>query len=128
TERILVVDDEASLVKLLKRMLEAQGYEVVGETNSTKALKLFQKESNNFALVITDMAMPKMPGDRLVKELIKINPTLPIIVCTGHSDRMDEYAANELGIKEYHMKPFVREDLIKAVRRILDDAKGTAQG
>ena len=61
-------------------MLERQGYEVVGKTSSTEALKLFQEESDKFDLVITDMAMPDMPGDRLAQELIKIRPTIPVIM------------------------------------------------
>ena len=70
-ERILFVDDEASLVKMVTQMLERQGYEVVGKTSSKEALKLFQEEPDKFDLVITDMAMPVMPGDRLAQEIIQ---------------------------------------------------------
>ena len=116
TERILFVDDEASLVKMVTQMLERQGYEVVGKTSSNEALKLFQAEANKFALVITDIAMPEMPGDRLAQELIRIRPTIPIIICTGHSDRMDEGKAMKLGIAAYVMKPLVKTDLVNTVR------------
>ena len=72
SERILFVDDEASLVKMSSQMLELQGYEVEGKTSSHEALKLFQEESDKFDLVITDMAMPEMTGDRLAQKLLKI--------------------------------------------------------
>jgi PAS domain S-box-containing protein len=127
TERILFVDDEPSMVKLVTRILELQGYEVVGKTSSIEALKLFQEEPGNFDLVITDMAMPEIPGDRLALSLIKIRQTIPIIVCTGHSDRLDENRAKKLGIKAYTMKPFVKRDLFKTIRKVLDEAKRSAQ-
>ena len=123
TERILFVDDEASLVKLVTQMLERQGYEVLGKTSPTEALKLFQEESDKFDLVITDMTMPELPGDRLVHEIIKIRPTIPVILCTGHSDRMDEGKAMESGIAAYVMKPLVKKDLAVTVRKVLDEAR-----
>ena len=124
TGRILFVDDEASLVKMVTQILERQGYEVFGKTSSTEALKLFQEESEKFDLVITDMAMPKMPGDRLAQEIIKIRPATPVIICTGHSDRMDEEKAMKSGIAAYTMKPLVKTDLVNTVRRVLDKSKG----
>ena len=124
-ERILFVDDEASIVKMVTQMLERQGYQVVGKTSSTEALKLFQEESDKFDLAITDMAMPGMPGDRLSEELIRIRPTIPVIICTGHSDRMDEGKALKSGIAAYAMKPLVKTDLMNTVRRILDKSKGS---
>ena len=127
TERILFVDDEASLVKTIVQMLERQGYEVVGKTSSTEALQLFQEESEKFDLIITDMAMPDMTGDRLAQELIKIRPTIPVIICTGHSDRMDEGKAMKSGIAAYAMKPLVRTDLVNTVRRVLDKSKDSTQ-
>ncbi|MDA3894989.1 MAG: response regulator [Desulfobacteraceae bacterium] len=123
TERILCVDDEASLVKLLKQILERQGFEVVGETSSKRALKLFKDEPDKFDLIITDMAMPEMPGDRLVRELIKIKPNIPIIVCTGFSDRMNEEKAIDLGISAYAAKPVGKSDLLEMVRKVLNEAK-----
>ena len=127
TERILFVDDEASLVKMVTQMLERQGYEVVGKTSSTEALKLFEEESEKFGLVITDMAMPDMTGDRLAKELIKIRPAIPVIICTGYSDRMGEEKDMESGIAAYTMKPLLKTDLVKTVRRVLDKSKGSTR-
>ena len=67
------------------------------------------------------MAMPKMTGDELATELMKINPSLPVILCTGYSDKIDEDRANEIGIKGYLMKPFETKLLADAVRKVFDE-------
>lgn len=123
TERILFVDDESSLVKMVTQMLERSGYEVIGKTNSIDALKVIEENPGRFDLVITDMAMPDMSGDRLAQEIVRVRPNVPIILCTGHSDYMDEKKAMELGIRCFAMKPLTKSDLTKTVRRVLDEAK-----
>ena len=123
----MIVDDEPSLVKMVKQMLERQGYEVVGKTSSIETLKLFHEEPEKYDLVITDMAMPAMPGDHLAQELIKIRPTIPVIICTGHSERMDEGKAMKSESRPMLMKPLVKTDLVNTVRRVLDKAKGSAR-
>jgi PAS domain S-box-containing protein len=123
TERILVIDDESSLVKMVTQILERSGYEVVGKTSSPDALKAFKEDHERFDLVITDVAMPEMSGERVAQEIIQIRPDIPIILCTGHSDRMDENRAMALGIKSFVMKPLERTDLTKTVRKVLDEAK-----
>ncbi len=127
TECILVVDDEASLVKVIKRMLEQQGYDIVGKTSSTEALKLFQAKSDKFDLIISDLSMPDMAGDRLAHELIKIRQDIPVILCTGHSEPIDEDEAKKLGIRAYVMKPLLKAVLAKTVRKVLDEAKGSVK-
>jgi PAS domain S-box-containing protein len=122
-EWILFVDDDASLVNIGTQMLERHGYRVVGKTNSTEALDLFKTNPNQFDLVITDMGMPEMTGDRLAQELIKNRPNVPIIICTGFSDRMDEDVANDMGVREFVLKPIIFSELIKTIRDILDEVK-----
>jgi CheY-like chemotaxis protein len=123
TERILVVDDEVSLVELTSLMLERLAYTVVGTTSSTEALKLFQTQPDRFDLVITDMAMPEMAGDMLARELLNLRPDIPIILCTGHSDRIDAERAAKIGIAGYYMKPLEMKTLAKEVRKVLDEAQ-----
>jgi len=122
TERILFVDDEESLAKMAKQMLERLGYQVVTKTNPRETLDLFRAEPDKFDLVITDMAMPQMAGDRLARELMKIRRNIPVILCTGHSARIDEDRAKELGLAAYVMKPLVMRDFANTVRRVLDAA------
>ncbi len=122
-ERILFVDDEASLVKMATLMLERSGYEVEGKTSSIEALKVFRDNPERFALVITDMSMPDMAGDRLAQEINRVRPNMPIILCTGYSDNIDEDRALELGINSFVMKPISKADLTKTVRNVLGEAK-----
>ena len=119
TERILFVDDEESLVKMVKQMLSSLGYQVETRTNSLEALELFKGEPDRFDLVITDVGMPKTAGDRLARELMKIRPDIPVILFTGYSERIDEDRARELGIKAYVLKPILIRDLANTVRRVL---------
>ncbi|MBA4368557.1 MAG: hybrid sensor histidine kinase/response regulator [Desulfobacterium sp.] len=126
-ERILIVDDEESLVAMVSEMLERKGYEVVGKTSSFEALTLFRKEYDIFDLIITDMAMPEMTGERLTQELLLIRPDIPVILCTGYSERISEEKAKEMGITAYTMKPLRQSALLKTVREVLDEAKSRIQ-
>ena len=72
-------------------------------------------------VVITDIGMPHMAGDRLAQELIKIRPDVPVIICTGYSEYISEEKANEIGIRAFIMKPFVMRDLANTVRKTLDN-------
>ena len=126
-ERILFVDDEESLVKMAEQMLERLGYEVVTQTNPKEALTLFKADPSQFDLVITDMAMPQMAGDHLAQELMKIRGDIPVILCTGHSARIDEDRAKELVLAAYVMKPLVMRDFANTVRKVLDAAKASTQ-
>jgi len=90
TERILLVDDEDVLIAMEKRVLERLGYQVTSRTSSIEALEAFRANPDTFDMVITDMAMPNMPGDKLAVELIKIRFDIPILLCTGFSEIMSE--------------------------------------
>ena len=119
-ETILFVDDEPSVAKLGARLLKKYGYEVKAETDSLKALDTIRQESSRFDLVITDMAMPRLTGDMLLEEVIKINPDLPVILATGWTKRMSPEQAIEKGFKAVIKKPFSQVQLAGAVRKILD--------
>lgn len=121
SERILCVDDEENLVRLLRRMLEKYGYHVQTCTDSVAALERFQTEPDSFDLVITDMTMPKMTGDQLASAFLAIKPDIPIILLSGFSKKMSEQRAIELGIKAFEQKPIEKANLLKTVRRVLDE-------
>lgn len=120
TEKILLVDDESVIAELLKLKLERLGYRVDARTDSMKALELFKGAPEEFDLVITDMTMPGMTGDRLSMECINIRPDIPIILCTGYSNQIDEERARDIGIKEFMMKPVTMNDLAARIRNILN--------
>jgi two-component system cell cycle sensor histidine kinase/response regulator CckA len=118
-ERILFVDDEQAMVHVGKQMLESLGYEVVAKSNSTEALEAFRAEPNEFDLVITDQIMPQMTGEMLAKELIRIRPDIPIILCAGRSDQIQEEGAEAIGIRRFVMKPMVARVMAEAIREVL---------
>ncbi|SDU36212.1 PAS domain S-box-containing protein [Desulfobacula phenolica] len=120
TERVLLIDDEPPVLKIEKTMLQRLGYHVVTESNSAKAIDLFKTQSDTFDLVITDMTMPGITGDMLSKEIIKIKPAIPIIICTGFSEIITAQKAREIGIKEFLKKPVVLSDLALSVRNALE--------
>jgi CheY-like chemotaxis protein len=118
-ERILFVDDEPVLAELGKKMLEDLGYTVVACTSSSDALELFRRDSNMFDLVITDMTMPGMTGDRLARRIMEIRPEIPVILCTGYSKHITEAGAKDQGIREYVMKPLELRGLAQTIRKAL---------
>ncbi len=119
-EVILVVDDEKSLVDMMKQMLHRAGYTVVGKTSSTEALETFRAEPDKFDLVITDYAMPDMTGKELAKELLEIRPDIGVILCTGFSEDLNSQEVLNMGIKAFVMKPMDREEITLIIRNILD--------
>ena len=121
TERILFIDDEEVLLEIGSQILEQLGYKVVTEKSSVQALELFRAEPDRFDLVITDMTMPHMTGDKLARELMTIRSNIPVILCTGHSRLVSEEKAQEIGIKAFVMKPLVMRNLAETVRKALDD-------
>jgi PAS domain S-box-containing protein len=121
-ERILCVDDQPELVGIIKAMLKALGYRVTVRGNSLEALELFSQEPDKFDLVITDLNMPHMLGDRFAQEVIKIRPDVPIVLCTGFSDQIKDKDLSAMGIRAVAHKPILMADLAKLVRGVLDHA------
>ena len=123
TEQILLVDDEEAILTMEKRMLERLGYQVTSRTSSLEALEAFRSNPDKFDMIITDMAMPNMPGDKLSVELIKIRPDIPVLLCTGFSEAMSVEKAASLGIKGFLLKPIIMKDLAQKIREVLDACK-----
>jgi len=123
-ERILFIDDEESMVKMCRQKLERFGYQVESTTSPLDALDLFHSKPDQFDLVITDLTMPKMTGDKLVKEILNIRPDIPIILCTGFSEKIDEKKSKEIGASGYLEKPHDKRDLAQMVRQVLDGKEG----
>jgi CheY-like chemotaxis protein len=123
TEHILFVDDEPAIVNIGKQILESLGYTVTTRTSSLEALELFRTKADSFDLVITDMTMPNMTGDELAKELIRIKPEIPVILCTGYSARINQHQAMAMGIRTFVMKPVLRQEIATTVRKVLDQKR-----
>lgn len=120
TERILLVDDEVQVLLLEKEILQRLGYAVETEDRSPEALERIRKAPEDFDLVITDMTMPTMSGDILTEEIKGLAPHLPVVICTGFSERLYPERIQQLGVKGVLLKPVSRADLAKQVRAALD--------
>ena len=115
--KILVVDDEARMRKLVKDFLSKSGYEVLEAENGSQALDIFF-EQNNIALIILDVMMPKMDGWQTCREIRQYSK-VPIIMLTAKSDERDELQGFQLGVDEYISKPFSPKILVARVEAIL---------
>jgi PAS domain S-box-containing protein len=118
-EKILLVDDEESILIMEKSLLMRLGYQVTSYGSSLEALEYFRSNPAQFDLVISDMAMPGLPGDKLSVELLKISPDTPILLCTGFSDGLSEEKTASLGIRGFLIKPIAMKDLARKIREVL---------
>lgn len=115
--KILVVDDESRMRRLIRDFLEAEGYEVLEAADGVKALDLYY-EDRTIALLILDVMMPKMDGWQVCRE-IRQTSTVPILMLTARSEERDELRGFELGVDEYVTKPFSPRILVARVNAIL---------
>ena len=115
--KILVVDDESRMRKLVKDFLTKSNYEVIEAEDGAQAIDLFF-EQNDIALIILDVMMPNMDGCQVCKEIREYSK-VPIIMLTAKSDERDELQGFELGVDEYISKPFSPKILVARVEAIL---------
>jgi CheY-like chemotaxis protein len=120
SKRILFIDDEQALVDIGKLSLKKMGYNVFATTSCVEALKIFSEEPFDFDLVITDQTMPEMSGLELIKKLRDIRMDIPVILCTGHSDYINEKNAHLSGIKKLLMKPFTSRALMEGIQSVIN--------
>ena len=123
-ERILYVDDEKALVDIALQEMPLLGYQVTGFWDPQKALEAFKAEPETFDLIITDLHMPKLNGPALASMIKEIRQDIPIIMCTGYSEKADEVTARQYGLEAILSKPVDNHELVSAIRRLLDDSGG----
>ncbi len=124
TESVLFVDDEISIRTFMQDFLGHYGYKVTVSENGEEALKKFKQDPHKFDMVITDMTMPKMNGDQLVLKIHDIRKDLPIILCTGYSEKIDKDLAKKIGISKFIQKPIAGRELCFLIRGALDNKTG----
>ena len=120
SEHILLVDDEEVLVNLGRQSLENLGYHVTTRSSSLEALYLFREKPMDFDVVITDLTMPDLTGDKLAMKLLEIRKDIPIILCTGFSEKMNKELARKIGIRAFLQKPFIRSEIAEALRSAIE--------
>jgi len=123
TERVLFVDDEAAVADLYRTQLKNLGYTVDSRTDPMEALSAFSAQPEAYDLLITDMAMPKITGDRLIREVLKIRPDMGIILCTGFSEKISKESAKSQGIDTYLEKPVDLHTMAVSLRATINAKK-----
>ena len=119
TERVVFVDDEDLQVRAMTRLLNHLGYRVTAFTDARKALDFVRRQAGSVDLLITDQTMPAMSGDQLAREVLRRRPGLPVILCTGFSETLDQDAALAIGVKAFVMKPFSVREIAETIRSAL---------
>lgn len=118
-EHILLVDDEPLMTTVLVTMLKELNFKVTECNESDKAWELFRKDPSRFDLVITDLTMPGVDGATLARDMSRLRPDVPLILCTGLSELVEQRLASENGIRVVLRKPFMLKDLAAAVGKAL---------
>ncbi|MDH5543089.1 MAG: PAS domain S-box protein, partial [Nitrospinota bacterium] len=121
-ETILVVDDEASIVEMCKKALEASGYKVFGFTDPAKALESFMENPEKYDLVICDQNMPKMKGTQFLSEISASRNNLPSILFTGSIIGIEDTERGSIRISEIARKPIGLQEMGMLVRKTIDNA------
>lgn len=121
--KVLVVDDDINIVKLIKLYLEKEGYEVITSHNGREALELFKREKPS--IIILDIMMPEMDGNQVCREIRKTSD-VPVIMLTARGETFDKVLSLELGADDYMVKPFETKELVARIKAILrrSEAKG----
>ncbi len=119
--KILVVDDDAIVIRSCTRILESEGYEVSTVPGADEALEILKM--NAFDLLLVDMKMPKRDGLFLMKEIRKDFPDVPVIVMSGYSTQETVAAALRSGATQFISKPFRPDELLKIVHQVLPNQK-----
>lgn len=122
-EKIILVDDEETILDAGSKFLSANGYQVNCYSSPHKALEELKQQPDRYDLIITDMTMPKMTGTELAKQVFVIRPDMPIILCTGHSEQINKSQALSAGFRSYYEKPINLKNLLTAIRDVLDKEK-----
>jgi two-component system cell cycle sensor histidine kinase/response regulator CckA len=119
-EHVFIVDDEVSLARILGRLLQGIGYRVTVQTESARALELFQKDTSSFHVALIDLNMPAPGGIELAQRLHELAPELPIFIMSGYSDSVSDELPKDSGVVGILQKPVTRETLATELRRVLD--------
>lgn len=119
---IMVIDDEPAVADYVSELLQLHGAQVAAFTNPIDALNTFGKEARDFDLVITDATMPELDGLDLAQRLLRIRPSLPIVLCTGFNNKVNDETVKQAGIARLIYKPVSANDLLTAIKQLTSTA------
>lgn len=116
--RLLLVDDEPSILRLLASYLTRNGYEVTSATSGAEALDHFRQAERAFQLAVIDRTLPDLPGDQLAHQLLTQQPDLPVLLTSGYPVDITEFAPRRVA---YLQKPFLPAKLLEALQQLLQN-------
>lgn len=122
-EKVLFIDDEKQLVRLLTSNLERHGYRVESETDPLEGFRRFEADPQSFDLVVTDMTMPQMTGLELTTKVLQLRDDIPVIICTGNKGAISDADIDELKVVTCLEKPVSNKEMLKIVRDVLNRAQ-----
>lgn len=118
-KKILAVDDEEMLLLFINDFLSHHDYLVTTCTDANEALEIIKSSINEFDLIITDQTMPKMTGLEFIQQVRRINSNVPIILCSGYSDVVDENEIKDHQVSFYLQKPIDNSHMLKCINELL---------
>jgi CheY-like chemotaxis protein len=110
------VEDDVQVSRAVTRILEHKGFEVTACADAESALARFRADPEAFDVVLTDQTLPRMAGDALTSALLALRPALPVVICTGYSEQLDEERARALGARALLPKPLDLRELLSVLR------------
>jgi PAS domain S-box-containing protein len=119
-ETIIIVDDELDILDIGQNTLEQFGYTVLTARNGEDAVEIYSRQGKQIDLVILDLGMPGMGGDKCLKELLRINPSVKVLIASGYAATQTVQSVLEAGASGFMAKPYRLEDMLKKVREVLD--------
>jgi CheY-like chemotaxis protein len=118
TERVLVVDDDPEIVRLIDEMLSSWGFRVAGCTSGIEALEVFRARPYDYDIIVTNQTMPRMTGIELASKVKAIRPDIPLILMTGYCDKISAETYRSLGFEGYLVKPILAGQLTRMIRSL----------
>ncbi len=119
-ELILLVDDEPSILRVTAMILDTKNYRVLCATDGPEALALFAQQTDSVTAVLTDIMLPFIDGVGLIRPIKKLKPDMAFIAATGYGDESRHPELRELGVKNFLVKPYDMETLLKTLRDALE--------
>lgn len=126
-ETILIVEDEETLLELVKGILEEKGYKVLGATDGEEAVDIYLKHKDEIAVVLSDMGLPKMGGWEAFLKMKEINPNLRSILASGYVDPKLKVEMLKAGAVDFIQKPYDPDEIINRIREVIDASKGSSE-
>jgi len=127
-ERVLFVDDEEHLVEMAGIFLERCGFSVTERTDGREAVEAFRARPDDFDVIVTDFAMPNLSGSEVASQVLGIRPDIPVILISGHDNKISREEVERLGIREFLRKPFDGKTLVKTIRKALEGEHHSPHG